>query len=161
MENAMRKKQGQCQWERFLFDHIVSVVWNCGGLIVVYQGRSVLSAEFQLHRMLPGIGNNSKDLWSVIFWTRMVRLRLLDNYGTGYLPYKQPQKLWKEKLGILRYVMFALALSLVSGLFLMQVAHLSHECGGQQRIPQAEEWNGVHSLLWIHEGLPHKGFALR
>ena len=49
---------------------------------MVYQGRSVLSAEFQLYRVLPGIGNNSEDLWPVIFWTRMVRLRLLDNYGT-------------------------------------------------------------------------------
>ena len=56
--------------------------------------------------------------------------------------------------------MFALALSLVSGLFLMQVAHLSHECGGQQRIPQAEERNGVHPLLRVYEGLSHKGAAL-
>ena len=48
-------------------------------------------------------------------WTAMV----LD-----FLPYKQPQKPRKEKLGILRYVMFALSLALVSGLFLMKVAHL-------------------------------------
>lgn len=41
-----------------------------------------------------------------------------------FLPYKQPQKPRKEKLGILRYVMFALSLALVSGLFLMKVAHL-------------------------------------
>ena len=51
---------------------------------MVDQGKSVLSAEFQLHRMLPGIGNDNEDLWPVIFWTRMVRLRLLDNYGTGF-----------------------------------------------------------------------------
>ena len=41
-----------------------------------------------------------------------------------FLPYNQPQKPRKEKLGILRYVMFFLSLALVSGLFLMQVAHL-------------------------------------
>ena len=48
-------------------------------------------------------------------WTAMV----LD-----FLPYKQPQKPRREKLGVLRYVMFALSLALVSGLFLMKVAHL-------------------------------------
>ena len=48
-------------------------------------------------------------------WTAMV----LD-----FLPYKQPQKPRREKLGVLRYVMFVLSLSLVSGLFLMKVAHL-------------------------------------
>ena len=48
-------------------------------------------------------------------WTAMV----LD-----FLPYKQPQKPRKEKLGILRYVMFLLSLALVSALFLMQVTHL-------------------------------------
>ena len=48
-------------------------------------------------------------------WTAMV----LD-----FLPYKQPQKPRKKRLGILRYVMFALSLALVSGLFLMKVAHL-------------------------------------
>ena len=48
-------------------------------------------------------------------WTAMV----LD-----FLPYKQPQKLRREKLGVLRYVMFVLSLALVSGLFLMKVAHL-------------------------------------
>ena len=41
-----------------------------------------------------------------------------------FLPYKQPQKPRKEKLGFLRYVMFALSLALVSGLFLMKTAHL-------------------------------------
>lgn len=41
-----------------------------------------------------------------------------------FLPYKQPQKPRREKLGVLRYVMFALSLALVSGLFLMKVAHL-------------------------------------
>ena len=41
-------------------------------------------------------------------WTAMV----LD-----FLPYKQPQKPRREKLGVLRYVMFALSLALVSGLF--------------------------------------------
>ena len=48
-------------------------------------------------------------------WTAMV----LD-----FLPYKQPQKPRKEKLGVLRYVMFALSLALVSGLFLMKAANL-------------------------------------
>ena len=48
-------------------------------------------------------------------WTAMV----LD-----FLPYKQPQKPRREKLGVLRYVMFALSLALVSGLFLMKVTHL-------------------------------------
>lgn len=48
-------------------------------------------------------------------WTAMV----LD-----FLPYKQPEKPRKEKLGVLRYVMFALSLTLVSGLFLMNVANL-------------------------------------
>lgn len=48
-------------------------------------------------------------------WTAMV----LD-----FLPYKQPQKPRKEKLGVLRYVMFALSLALVTGLFLMKTAHL-------------------------------------
>ena len=42
-------------------------------------------------------------------WTAMV----LD-----FLPYNQPQKPRKEKLGFLRYVMFLLSLALVSGLFL-------------------------------------------
>ena len=41
-----------------------------------------------------------------------------------FLPYKRPQKPRREKLGVLRYVMFALSLALVSGLFLMKVAHL-------------------------------------
>ena len=41
-----------------------------------------------------------------------------------FLPYKQPQKPRKEKLGVFRYVMFALSLALVSGLFLMKVANL-------------------------------------
>ena len=41
-----------------------------------------------------------------------------------FLPYKQPQKPHREKLGVLRYVMFALSLALVSGLFLMKVTHL-------------------------------------
>ena len=53
-----------------------------------------------------------------------MRLRLLDSHGAGFLPYKQPQKPRKEKLGILRYVMFLLSLALVSALFLMQVTHL-------------------------------------
>lgn len=48
-------------------------------------------------------------------WTAMV----LD-----FLPYKQPKKARKEKLGILRYVMFALSLTVVSCLFLMKIAHL-------------------------------------
>lgn len=48
-------------------------------------------------------------------WTAMV----LD-----FLPYKQPRKPRKEKLGILRYVMFALSLALVAGLFLFKVANL-------------------------------------
>ena len=46
-------------------------------------------------------------------WTAMV----LD-----FLPYKQPQKPRKEKLGVLRYGMFALSLALVTGLFLMKAA---------------------------------------
>ena len=41
-------------------------------------------------------------------WTAMV----LD-----FLPYRQPQKPRVKKLGMLRYVMFALSLALVSGLF--------------------------------------------
>ena len=41
-----------------------------------------------------------------------------------FLPYKQPQKPRREKLGILRYVMFAQSLALVAGLFLMKAAHL-------------------------------------
>ena len=41
-----------------------------------------------------------------------------------FLPYKKPQKPRKEKLGVLRYIMFALSLALVSGLFLMKTAHL-------------------------------------
>ena len=48
-------------------------------------------------------------------WTAMV----LD-----FLPYRQPQKPRKKKLGVLRYVTFALSVALVSGLFLMKVAHL-------------------------------------
>ena len=48
-------------------------------------------------------------------WTAMV----LD-----FLPYKQPRSPRKERLDVLRYVMFALSLALVSGLFLMKVAHL-------------------------------------
>ena len=58
------------------------------------------------------------------FWAWLVRLRLLDSYGAGLSAYNQPQKPRKEKLGFLRYVMFLLSLALVSGLFLMQVAHL-------------------------------------
>ena len=41
-----------------------------------------------------------------------------------FLPYKRPQKPRREKLGVLRYVMFALSLALVTGLFLMKVAYL-------------------------------------
>ena len=48
-------------------------------------------------------------------WTVMV----LD-----FLPYKQPKKPRKEKLGILRYVMFAVSLAMVSGLFLMKITNL-------------------------------------
>ena len=48
-------------------------------------------------------------------WTAMI----LD-----FLPYKQPQKPRREKLGILRYIMFAQSLALVAGLFLMKAAHL-------------------------------------
>lgn len=48
-------------------------------------------------------------------WTAMV----LD-----FLPYKKPRKPRKEKLGILRYVMFALSFTLVASLFLTHVAHL-------------------------------------
>ena len=48
-------------------------------------------------------------------WTAMV----LD-----FLPYKQPQKPRKEKLGFLRYVTFVLSLALVSGLMLIKIAHL-------------------------------------
>lgn len=48
-------------------------------------------------------------------WTAMV----LD-----FLPYKQPQKPRKKKLGFLRYVMFALSLALVSGLMLIKIANL-------------------------------------
>ena len=48
-------------------------------------------------------------------WTAMV----LD-----FLPYKQPQKPRKKRLGILRYVMFALSFALVSALFLMKFSNL-------------------------------------
>lgn len=48
-------------------------------------------------------------------WTAMI----LD-----FLPFKRPQKPRVKKLGILRYVMFVCSLALVSGLFLMKVAHL-------------------------------------
>lgn len=48
-------------------------------------------------------------------WTAMV----LD-----ILPYKQPKEPRKERLGFLRYVLFVFSLALVSGLFLMRVAHL-------------------------------------
>ena len=48
-------------------------------------------------------------------WTAMV----LD-----FLPYKQPKKSRKKKLGVLRYVMFALSLVVVFGLFLMKFANL-------------------------------------
>lgn len=48
-------------------------------------------------------------------WTPMV----LD-----FLPYKRPEAPRKEKLGLLRYVMFALSLALVICLFLMKVTNL-------------------------------------
>ena len=48
-------------------------------------------------------------------WTAMI----LD-----FLPYKKPCKPRIEKLGILRYVMFALSFTLVASLFLTHVAHL-------------------------------------
>lgn len=48
-------------------------------------------------------------------WTAMV----LD-----LLPYKQPKEPRKKRLGFLRYVLFVFSLALVSGLFLMRVAHL-------------------------------------
>ena len=48
-------------------------------------------------------------------WTPMV----LD-----FLPYKRPEAPRKEKLGLLRYVMFALSLALVIALFLMKVMNL-------------------------------------
>ena len=50
-------------------------------------------------------------------WTAMV----LD-----FLPYKQPQKPRKKRLGVLRYIMFGLSFALVLALFLMKVAHLEH-----------------------------------
>ena len=48
-------------------------------------------------------------------WTAMV----LD-----FLPYRQPKKPRKEKLGVLRYVTFSLSLIVVSSLFLMKIANL-------------------------------------
>lgn len=60
-----------------------------------------------------------KDLRPAAVRTQLVRLRLID-----CLPYKRPQKPRKEKLSVLRYVMFALSLALVSRLFLIIVAHL-------------------------------------
>ena len=48
-------------------------------------------------------------------WTAMV----LD-----FLPYKQLKKPRKEKLGVLRYVMFVLSLAVVLSLFLMKIANL-------------------------------------
>ena len=48
-------------------------------------------------------------------WTAM----LLD-----FLPSTNTHKPQKEKLAVLRYIMFALSLALVSGLFLMKTAHL-------------------------------------
>ena len=45
-------------------------------------------------------------------WTAMV---------LNFLPYKQPQKPRKEKLGFLRYVMFVLSLALVSSLMLIKI----------------------------------------
>ena len=48
-------------------------------------------------------------------WTAMV----LD-----FLPYRQPQKPCIKQPSVLRYVTFALSVALVSGLFLMKVAHL-------------------------------------
>lgn len=48
-------------------------------------------------------------------WTPMV----LD-----FLPFKRPESPLKEKLGLLRYVMFALSLALVICLFLMKVTNL-------------------------------------
>ena len=48
-------------------------------------------------------------------WTAMV----LD-----FLPYKQPKKSRKKKLGVFRYVMFALSLVVVFELFLMKIANL-------------------------------------
>lgn len=41
-----------------------------------------------------------------------------------FLPYKRPEAPRKEKLGLLRYVMFALSLALVIALFLMKVTNL-------------------------------------
>ncbi len=58
------------------------------------------------------------------FWAWLVRLRLLDSYGAGLSAPQSAARSHEEKLGILRYVMFLLSLALVSGLFLMQVAHL-------------------------------------
>ena len=54
-------------------------------------------------------------------WTAMV----LD-----FLPYKQPQKPRKKRLGFLRYVMFALSLALVSGLMLIKLQTWSKLCFG-------------------------------
>ena len=99
-------------------------------------------------------------------WTAMV----LD-----LLPYKHPAAPRREKLGRLRYVLFALSLALVAGLFLVRAAHLerimfwllrpvpaglSHGCGGQLRIAAAEKRHGVHPLLRVREGLPHQSPAV-
>ena len=48
-------------------------------------------------------------------WTAMI----LDT-----LPFKQPKKPRKKKLGAIRYVLFALSLMLVSALFLFKIANL-------------------------------------
>ena len=66
----------------------------------------------------------AKIFGPLLFWRGWCGYACWTTMVLDFLPYKQPQKPRKEKIGILRYVMFVLSLILVSGLFLMKVTNL-------------------------------------
>lgn len=59
----------------------------------------------------------AKIFGPLLFGARLVRLCLLDSYGAGLSALQAAAETASEKAGMLRYVMFALSLALISGLF--------------------------------------------
>ena len=125
--------------ERHVFD-----CKNRYGVLCSQQEKALEELGFELPDpdKPKGKHNNRKQTFDVVFEAATIHYAVAKIFGPllfgrgwcGYacwtamvldfLPYKQPQKPRKEKLGVLRYVMFALSLVLVTGLLLMKAAHL-------------------------------------